>query len=279
VTTGEGEGESTGVEEEDLISRLPDGVLGDIVSLLPTRDAARMQVLSPRWRPIWRTAPLNLDIRGYIVAGGVRGVRVSAGKISRILSEHDGPRRRFCAPLECFFDLGGCYAGTLDAWLRSPALAGLQELEFHLGLSRWRATPPPPLPAPVHRFASTLRVASFSGCAFPDGNGGALRLPVLQKLSLLDVSISEATQHALLASCAVLESLLLGDNNGCSLVRIVSKSLRSISLRPGPGEIKVKQLLIEDAPCLERLLLLGSGFSMGIVISVIRRQDCMLWGN
>lgn len=113
MTTGEGEGESTGVEEEDLISRLPDGVLGDIVSLLPTRDAARMQVLSPRWRPIWRTAPLNLDIRGYIVAGGVRRVRVSAGKISRILSEHDGPGRRFCAPLECFFDLGGRYAGRL----------------------------------------------------------------------------------------------------------------------------------------------------------------------
>ncbi|PUZ68267.1 hypothetical protein GQ55_2G012200 [Panicum hallii var. hallii] len=267
VTTGEGEGESTGVEEEDLISRLPDGVLGDIVSVLPTRDAARTQVLSSRWCPIWRTAPLNLDIRGYIVAGG--GRRVSAGKISRILSKHDGPGRRFCAPLECFFDLGGRYAGALDTWLRSPALTGLQELEFHLGLPRWRATPPP-LPAPVHRLASTLRVASFGGCAFPDGNGGALRLPVLQKLSLLDVKISEGTLHALLAGCSVLESLLLGDNNGCSLVRIVSQSLKSIGLRPGPGEIKVKQLLIEDAPCLERLLLLGSGFSMGMVISVIR---------
>ena len=127
MTTGEGEGESTGVEEEDLISRLPDGVLGDIVSLLPTRDAARMQVLSPRWRPIWRTAPLNLDIRGYIVAGGVRGVRVSAGKISRILSEHHGVGRRFSSPPFIRPD----DSATLDGWLRSPALDQLQALDLH----------------------------------------------------------------------------------------------------------------------------------------------------
>ncbi|CAL5077235.1 unnamed protein product [Urochloa decumbens] len=224
VTAGELE-ISTGVEEQeqqveeapDLISRLPDGILGDIVSFLPTKDGARTQLLSRR------------------------------------------------------------VPDTLDGWLRSPALAGLRELEFHLGLPRWQK-PPLPLPAPVVQLASTLRVASFGGCSFPEG-GAELRLPVLEKMSLVDVRISEDALQALLVGCPVLQSLLIGDNNGCSVIRIVSQSLRSIGVNPGPGEIKVQQLVIEDAPCLERLLVLGSGFDVGMVISVIRAPRLRVLGK
>nr|XP_034579158.1 F-box/LRR-repeat protein 13-like [Setaria viridis] len=242
-------------EEElvDRISRLPDGVLGDIVSFLPTKDGARTQVLSSRWRPIWRSAPLNLDIR--------------TDDVSRILSAHQGPGRRFCAEFRYFNDDPGDPSATLDRWLRSPALNNLQEIKFHLGITMESH----PLPASVHRFSSTLRAASFGGCAFPEGNRASpLHLPLLKQLSLGDVRISETSFNALLAACPTLQSLLLTNILGCSRVQIVSQNLRSIGFRHTyyrDGHTNLQQLIIKDAPYLERLLCIENGSAQVTVVS------------
>ncbi|RLM61333.1 hypothetical protein C2845_PM14G21620 [Panicum miliaceum] len=47
----------------DLISRLQDDVLNNVVTLLPTADGARTQAFSQRWRLLWCSAPLNLEAR------------------------------------------------------------------------------------------------------------------------------------------------------------------------------------------------------------------------
>ncbi|KAM0927584.1 hypothetical protein ACQ4PT_002773 [Festuca glaucescens] len=136
----------------DRISDLPDAVLGEIVSLLPTKQGARTQVLASRWRRLWRSAPLNLDCRPYLFDEGAQDVM-----ISRILASHTGPGRRFCAPV---YHLHGDRA---EAWLRSPALDNLREIElcsYEYGLPR----PPArrqPLRAAAFRFSDTLCVATI----------------------------------------------------------------------------------------------------------------------
>ncbi|CAL5091912.1 unnamed protein product [Urochloa decumbens] len=245
----EEQGEEVERRLEDHISRLLDEVLGEIVSLLPTKDGGRTQVLSSRWRPIWRAAPLNVDL-DFHVGGGAA--------ISRLLSSHHGPVRRF-AVRAVHGERTDHVAVTVDGWLRSPALDNLEDLEFHLGDPTWGIPAlPPPLPASARRFSSTLRAASFGGCSFPDGGaGGEIHLPLLKQLTLFKVRISERSLLALLAGgCPVLQSLLLLDIkvNLSNRVQIRSSTLRSIGVRSDYSMGRLYKLVIEDAPCLERFM-------------------------
>ncbi|KAF8713914.1 hypothetical protein HU200_027895 [Digitaria exilis] len=262
--------------EDDRISRLPDAILEDIISLLPTKDGGRTQVLSSRWRPLWRSAPLNVDIHDWYLIPKQRLIR--AGEISGILSSHLGPAgRRFSIPTAYLEENKSDPAATLDGWLRSPALDGLQELEFHYGF--WSVHRKPPLPPSARRFSPTLRVASFGACSF---QGSALQMPLLEQLSLKNVGISESSLHAMLAGCPALKSLMLTQSVGsCSRIRIVSRTLRSIGvhLQSFWGQIRLQQLIIEDAPCLERLLLFGEGFGEQMVILVVSAPKLKIFGQ
>ena len=166
----------------DRISDLPDTILGDIVSRLPAEDGAGTQVLSSRWSHIWRSAPLNLDLRSH---------PVPLGKVPRILSSHPDPGRRFSTPARYYNDLRSRSAATLDGWLRSRALSNLQELDCRHDLPFRDRGNPPPLPASALRFSGTLRIARFWFCRFPDGI--STRFPVLEELQLSHAIVSESS--------------------------------------------------------------------------------------
>ncbi|XP_044958332.1 putative FBD-associated F-box protein At5g56440 [Hordeum vulgare subsp. vulgare] len=235
----------------DFISALPDDPLCTIISLLPTKDGARTQALARRWRPLWRSAPLNL------VGDGLSGQeRKRVVYISKILAEHPGPALRLSLP-----SFRERHQDKIDRWLRSQALTGLQELSFdyHPAGFPWYqlpTTPPPQIPQSALRFAPTLRVASISYCYFPKLPAQSLNFPHLKQLSMYRVTISGHALHSLLSGCLSLESLLLKDNVGVGRLRISSSTLRSIGFS-APSLIvasRIQELIIEDAPCLERLL-------------------------
>jgi hypothetical protein len=91
-------------------------------------------------------------------------------------------------------------------------------------------------------------------------------MPLLKQLTLAQVRISEASLHALLAGCPLLESLLLLRSEGFARVKIAaSPCLRSIGVSSTCRE-GFHQLVIEDAPCLERLLFIECFVAINISV-------------
>ncbi|KAK1665897.1 hypothetical protein QYE76_054056 [Lolium multiflorum] len=260
-----GGGEEPSGDRADFISNLPDAVLGTIVSLLPTRDGCRTQALSRRWRPIWRSAPLNLEAdRGF-----------SEQLVSKILSGHLGPARRIS--LNKIRRLPHRYQTDDDrsnGWL-TP---NLQELELiHRFDCRRNSLPPS-----VFRLAPALRMARFGLCHLPPNL--AVDFPHLKQLTLHMVSLTEETLSGVLSGSPALESLLLDQNVGVSTLRISSPTLRSIGFcalwnrHVVAGIVNVQEMVIEDAPCLERLLPLNPDYGPA-TIRVIRAPKLKILGS
>jgi hypothetical protein len=243
---------------EDPISNLPDDLLVKIVSLLPTKDGARTQILASRWRHLWRSAPLNLD------SDGLASYRVDlAPVVSHILSSHPGPGRRFCV---CRHHLRQSRAAaSVDAWLRSPALDNLQELDY-----TFFEQPP----ASFFRFSRSLRALTIGCCSLPDDTiPGPLRFPLLKHLGLEDVTISERSVQSLIDGCPAMESLLIHACFGFRRVRIInSLTIRSIGVLDQTSYaesdlVRLQELVIDNAPRLERLV--RNDVENGLHVSVV----------
>jgi hypothetical protein len=169
--------------------------------------------------------------------------------ISKILSVHPGPARRFsvCLSVSDPYD-------KIERWFSSPALDKLQELD--LSYDRWFDIRDTfyLLPSSVYRFAPTLRVAKFGGCHFTFSN--LVKFKCLKHLTLDRVTISEETLQSMVSGCSILESLELTLNFGFSRLCISSQTLKSIGFRAVwmKEGVFLQEVVIEDAPCLERLL-------------------------
>ncbi|XP_044959855.1 putative FBD-associated F-box protein At3g50710 [Hordeum vulgare subsp. vulgare] len=247
-----------GESAADFISRVPDAVLCTIISLLPTKDGGRTQVFSRRWRPLWRSAPLNLEVRTPYPGLGVpvRTSSISPDAVSKVISQHPGPARRFC-----FHGLlPGDLHDQVETWFRSRALAKLDELDVGYTFRDVLNREGNPLPPSALRSAPTLLVANISCCDLPREIVPSVGFDLLQHLSLVSVSISVDVFHGLLSACRALKSLQMSEILDARCLRVRSPTLMSISFRDTRGKV---ELVIEDAPCLVRLL-----------IPFDRRDDC-----
>ncbi|KAL6864874.1 hypothetical protein ACP4OV_016025 [Aristida adscensionis] len=233
----------------DLLSLLPDCLLTTILSLLPLDAAARTQALSRRWRRLWPSAPLHLLDDS------------PAAAISQILASHRGNAARF------HILAARPSPADLDTWLRSLAAKHLHDLVL-------RPSSDGPLRLPPSFLACcSLRSAELTNCRLPvpddaaaagcggGGGGGAVHFPHLAGLTLRLAHVaSAAALGGLLAGCPELVSLSLDRVFGCRRLRLSSPRLRSLTVsvslvrRAAPEAGELEDLVVEDAPSLERLL-------------------------
>jgi hypothetical protein len=178
---------------------------------------------------------------------------------------HRGPARRLLLwllnPTDFPAPGGGC---NIDGWLRSQALDDLQELNFEY-------TTQCDVPLSVFRFAPTLVVAVFGFCRFPESISTLqLNFPCLKQLELFCVRITEDGLHSMLSGCIALESLDLR-HVGIASLCISSQTLRSLCFSAHSKKGVTSQLVIKDAPSLQRLLLLPPSLDTGpVIIRMIR---------
>jgi hypothetical protein len=229
-------------EGVDCISSLPNEVLGEIISLLPTNEGARTQILARRWRPLWCSAPLNLDFRQV----GWRRRQELGDYVSPILDSHRGPGRR----LHAWADDEASY-DAVEKCLSSPALDKIQELEVDFDFET-------AVPASLFSSSSpTLRVVDIGRCSISDATVHGLQFPMLKQLGLRFVEIkSERSFYNMIACCPVLDCLHMFACYGVKCLRINSVSIRRIGVLNASGgdRIILDQLIIESAPSLETLL-------------------------
>ncbi|XP_034591733.1 F-box/FBD/LRR-repeat protein At1g13570 [Setaria viridis] len=242
-------------DDIDCLSRLPDGILKNVVSRLPAKDAARTAALASRWRGIWRSAPLAV-VDAHILPDGFAAVRMAPGgddpssmlvvaAASRVLAAHPGPFR--CVQLTCTHMAS--HRDEAARWLKLLADKGVQELAF---INRpW----PLDLPLPTEFFgcAASLTRLHLGVWRFPSTAGlpRSARFPHLKELVLSLIIVGDRDLQFLVDRSPVLEILTIISSQIDVRLRLISRTLRCVQL----GMSALADVNVVDAPRLERLLL------------------------
>ncbi|RLM75297.1 hypothetical protein C2845_PM15G01860 [Panicum miliaceum] len=219
-------------DADDRISAFPFGILRNIVSRLPAKDAARTSALSRRWRPVSRCTPLALA-DAHLLPGVLEGPRqptsadtpALAATVSRAVAAHPGPFR--AVRLVCGYYGDAARRRELAHWAQTFAAKGLEELVL--------VNRPWPLDVPLP--ATLLDVATLTRLylglwKFPDTSalphrGAGAVFPHLRELVLCSMEVESRDMEYLLAGSPLLENLgIVGRSKKVTRLRLGGQHLR-----------------------------------------------------
>uniref|UniRef100_A0A0A9DQG4 F-box domain-containing protein n=1 Tax=Arundo donax TaxID=35708 RepID=A0A0A9DQG4_ARUDO len=239
-------------DDIDRISSLPDELRKNIVGRLPIRDAVRTSAVSPLWRDIWVSAPLNLDDSDLLRIREDDRVRV----ISRLLRNHQGP---LCS-VRLQFSFFEYHKDDLLLWARILASKSVEDLVF---LNQ-------PMPVDLDLPSEILRCASLSRLyigffRFPNTSGLQRHsgvFPCLKELGLCHTIVETRDFDYMMHCSPGLETLaIVASYSHPDRVCVRSHSqLRCVLLWLSMTD----EVIMENVICLQRLLLWKTSTVSGV---------------
>ncbi|KAG7532975.1 F-box domain [Arabidopsis thaliana x Arabidopsis arenosa] len=203
-----GQFESVSIVSRDLISSLPDEILGKILSSLPTKVAVSTSVLSKSWRNLLPLVDsLNFDDSIFLYPERddeeARCVFFSdfVDKTVALLST---------CPIKSFSVNGRYEKPRVNGWIRTAMQRGLSELHLRCRHQIDRD-------ADFFFWSKTLvKLTLSNGCRikYVPKKEGFVIFPSLKSLSLGDVAICHAHFDNLMASCPGLEEVFIRNGDG-----------------------------------------------------------------
>ncbi|XP_056858520.1 FBD-associated F-box protein At5g22730 [Raphanus sativus] len=240
--------------KEDMISKLPDSLLSQILSHLPTKDTVRTSVLSHKWKSVWLLVP-NLDLS----SSEFPDYTAFASFIDKLLAfsrEENSVLYKLNLSLQKDVNDQSC----VTRWIDSVANPKLNHLDVECTLANRIFLEA--IPQSLYTECDTLVYLRLHRVSLGELN--SVSLPCLKTMRLEhNVYASDASLESLISSCPVLEDLsvvrMVPDN--VRVVRVRSQSLTSfhVDYLLGDGDDFVEDLeregsgVLIDAPRLEYL--------------------------
>ncbi|KAJ6955021.1 F-box/FBD/LRR-repeat protein [Populus alba x Populus x berolinensis] len=203
--------------ELDRISSLPGHVLGQILSLLPIRDAVRTSALKRKWRYKWSQIPhIVFDSQGISISSQdqttIKNKLVNI--IDHILLLHNGPIYKFKLS-HC--DLLG--VSDIDRWILHLSRGSTKEFVLEI----WKGQQYK-LPSCLFSFKNLVYLELFNCLLKPPLAFKGFRN--LKNLDLQHVTLAQEVFEKLISSCAMLERLTLINFDGFTHLNINAPNLQ-----------------------------------------------------
>ncbi|KAJ0048647.1 hypothetical protein Pint_15309 [Pistacia integerrima] len=216
-------------EGEDLISKLPDDTLVDIICRLNLEEAARTSSLSSRWKHLWNfstvlnfAAPRKLWkfpvitlllTRAYLYTSSIEKHKTEIDErknryiswVNKVLELHRGSsinESRIC------FELGGSHETVITDWINTVIAKRVQKLELNLERCLGGDGKKYTFPQEWNNILET-----------PHGLSG---LKSLKSLSLVDVCVTRQALEIFIYNCPLLEQQIKLHVGNVPLLRDVS---------------------------------------------------------
>ncbi|XP_024010612.1 putative FBD-associated F-box protein At5g53635 [Eutrema salsugineum] len=203
---------------KDKISQLPDPLICQILSQLPTKDSVRTSVLSTRWRSLWLWVPLlELDSQEFpdFSTFASFGDRFFDSRRASCIDKLKLNIPRY----ENGVDIGS----YLKSWIDAAVKRKIRDL--------YVSCPYLYEMTPSLYICETLASLTLDLVALP--NAEFVSLPCLKTMHLTYIKFpNEATFERLVSSCPVLEELEIDGrvNSDAKVFRVLSTSLKSLTI-------------------------------------------------